>query len=221
MIKLVKQKWWSLQTRTLLGSHDSWSGGLCPYVHPSKWCILVLGNINLNHWQRMILCWFRTTSQKMSSSLWKVYSTNVFCFLFPDRHMGRESTSVFISKDSVCCGLGHWHTCHVHTVEWLEQLFWTGELVHWLPVEDGANWCQFTKLWGKPSREVSARRWFNTGRSSTQYWTRIRRSCSFCWISLTRGIPLHLCTRTDSLSGLWDIVHYIISRLWMPLYSKL
>ena len=31
MIKLVKHKWRSLQTRTLLGSHDSWSRGLCPY----------------------------------------------------------------------------------------------------------------------------------------------------------------------------------------------
>ena len=32
MIKLVKHKWRSLQTRTLLGSHDSWSHGLCPYA---------------------------------------------------------------------------------------------------------------------------------------------------------------------------------------------
>ena len=30
MIKLVKHKWKSLQTRTLVGSHDSWSHGLCP-----------------------------------------------------------------------------------------------------------------------------------------------------------------------------------------------
>ena len=31
MMKLVKQK--SLHMRTLLGSHDSWSGGLCPHLH--------------------------------------------------------------------------------------------------------------------------------------------------------------------------------------------
>ena len=32
VIKLVKQKLMSLQTRTLLGSHDSWIRGLCPYT---------------------------------------------------------------------------------------------------------------------------------------------------------------------------------------------
>ena len=68
IIKLVKLEWRSLQTRTLLGSYDSWNRGLCPY----GWLLKIYTFIPLTIlvWAsciKLLLC----ASKKRHSHAWK------------------------------------------------------------------------------------------------------------------------------------------------------
>ena len=76
MIKLVKQKCRSLQTRTLLGSHDSWSRGLCPYSLSLYIDIYTTFKVEISLWKYIDKCGYNKCGEvvaRLLSPMWRGY----------------------------------------------------------------------------------------------------------------------------------------------------